>query len=80
EFKHGVFAILIVFLLFAPYTFSGARDLGGVVRDEEVYQIDYKGPETHSHLPPPKLGKGPYIHDQIGEMRATTHKVGGNGN
>ncbi|KAJ0978222.1 hypothetical protein J5N97_013696 [Dioscorea zingiberensis] len=25
------------------------------VSNEEVYQIDYRGPETHSALPPPEL-------------------------
>lgn len=34
--------------------------LGGsvVVVDEDVYEIDYKGPETHSSIPPPDHSRG----------------------
>ncbi|KAL9235891.1 hypothetical protein vseg_010622 [Gypsophila vaccaria] len=79
ELKHGVFAMLIVYVLVAPYTSSvRARELVEIVRNEDIYEIDYKGPETHSHLPPPKLGKGPFIHDQIGDARATTNNFQGN--
>ncbi|XP_019054189.1 PREDICTED: uncharacterized protein LOC109115044 [Nelumbo nucifera] len=31
--------------------------------DREVYEIDYRGPETHSYIPPPNQSRGrPFIH------------------
>ncbi|KMS96976.1 hypothetical protein BVRB_7g179830 isoform B [Beta vulgaris subsp. vulgaris] len=61
ELKYScVFAILIFYLLVTPYIFSAIRNLN----DEDVYEIDYRGPETHSRLPPPdRMKRGPpYIH------------------
>lgn len=26
--------------------------------DSEIYEIDYRGPETHTYIPPPKGSKG----------------------
>ncbi|XP_074312076.1 uncharacterized protein LOC141647685 [Silene latifolia] len=86
ELKHGIVALLIVYFFVAPYAFSvRARELAEVVSDEDVYEIDYRGPETHSHLPPPKkLGGAPYIHDQTVKFqkdgRLPANKFPRNGN
>ncbi|KAL4563618.1 hypothetical protein LXL04_027663 [Taraxacum kok-saghyz] len=42
--------VFILFLLLAVPAFSKEK-LGS-----EVYDIDYRGPETHSHRPPPNRG------------------------
>ncbi|XVE96741.1 hypothetical protein REPUB_Repub02eG0248800 [Reevesia pubescens] len=40
---------LLLLLLSIPYFSTGNLD----VSDKEVYEIDYRGPETHSSIPPP---------------------------
>lgn len=30
-------------------------------RGGDIFEIDYRGPETHSYIPPPDLNKGTYI-------------------
>ncbi|GLT55786.1 hypothetical protein SLA2020_288780 [Shorea laevis] len=60
ELKSSITTIFFLFLLLTavPYFSRGGSSL-----DLEVYQIDYRGPETHSATPPPNhsLGK-PLIH------------------
>ncbi|KAB2047158.1 hypothetical protein ERO13_A13G025100v2 [Gossypium hirsutum] len=41
--------LLLLLMLSMPYFFAGSFD----VADREVYEIDYRGPETHSSIPPP---------------------------
>ncbi|KAK8510725.1 hypothetical protein V6N13_024815 [Hibiscus sabdariffa] len=41
--------LLLLLLLFIPYFSTGSFD----VSEKEVYEIDYRGPETHSSIPPP---------------------------
>ncbi|GMI80988.1 hypothetical protein HRI_001768100 [Hibiscus trionum] len=41
--------LLLLLSLFIP-SFSTGRF---VVSEKEVYEIDYRGPETHSSIPPP---------------------------
>ncbi|CAO2824250.1 unnamed protein product [Amaranthus hypochondriacus] len=57
-------AFIFYLLLTSPYMFSGLRgEEMSNMNDEHVYEIDYRGPETHSHLPPPKtLDQKPHIH------------------
>ncbi|XP_021847389.1 uncharacterized protein [Spinacia oleracea] len=66
ELKYSmIFSILIFHLLLSPYTLSGGKEISKL-NDEDVYEIDYRGPETHSHLPPPKrLKRNPYIHHKV---------------
>ncbi|KAK7853835.1 uncharacterized protein LOC112030818 [Quercus suber] len=50
ELKSSTTTIFFLFLLFTvPYLSRGGSDR----LDLEVYQIDYRGPETHSSTPPP---------------------------
>ncbi|KAG8473731.1 hypothetical protein CXB51_035940 [Gossypium anomalum] len=44
-----VLLLLLLLMLSMPYIFAGSFD----VADREVYEIDYRGPETHSSIPPP---------------------------
>ncbi|XP_057984185.1 uncharacterized protein LOC131168621 isoform X2 [Malania oleifera] len=54
ELKHST--IIVIFLLFLPlqtcFSKAGGMDVAG-----EVYVIDYRGPETHSNIPPPSRGR-----------------------
>uniref|UniRef100_A0A3Q7IMB4 Uncharacterized protein n=1 Tax=Solanum lycopersicum TaxID=4081 RepID=A0A3Q7IMB4_SOLLC len=35
------------------------ESLGNIsIKDSEIYEIDYRGPETHTYIPPPKGSKG----------------------
>ncbi|PNX84500.1 hypothetical protein L195_g040561 [Trifolium pratense] len=47
--------IINCFLLFLIVTFSRG---GSETLDSEIYEIDYKGPETHSFVPPPDHSHG----------------------
>ncbi|GLT79333.1 hypothetical protein SLA2020_508250 [Shorea laevis] len=53
---------LLLLLLATPRISKGSSD----ALDTEVYQIDYRGPETHSSIPPPDHygGGRPFIHRQ----------------
>ncbi|KAG6692926.1 hypothetical protein I3843_10G128300 [Carya illinoinensis] len=62
ELKSRITPILFLFLLITvPYVSRGdSNEL-----DPEVYEIDYRGPETHSSVNPPhdrSHGKQPLIH------------------
>ncbi|KAI7753824.1 hypothetical protein M8C21_031978 [Ambrosia artemisiifolia] len=53
DLKNCLTTVCILFLLLAVPCFSKERP------NSEVYDIDYRGPETHSHRPPPnKTGSG----------------------
>lgn len=38
------------------FLLTGKMDLFKM--DSEIYEIDYRGPETHTYIPPPKGSKG----------------------
>ncbi|KAH7667631.1 hypothetical protein IHE45_12G072300 [Dioscorea alata] len=49
---------LVAISLLIVATFVLSKD--AVISDagnEEIYQIDYRGPETHSALPPPEISR-----------------------
>ncbi|XP_062117182.1 uncharacterized protein LOC133831038 isoform X2 [Humulus lupulus] len=57
------FTLIFILFLFAtlPYFSTGAI----VVDSHEIYEIDYRGPETHSSIPPPDHSNGkPRVHRQ----------------
>ncbi|XP_057512336.1 uncharacterized protein LOC130794438 [Actinidia eriantha] len=57
---------ILISLLIATPCFSAVSDI-----DAGIYDIDYRGPETHSYLPPPNRSGGKlYIHRE----RTTTHR------
>ncbi|XP_012464223.1 uncharacterized protein LOC105783364 [Gossypium raimondii] len=41
--------LLLLLMLSMPCFFAGSFD----VSDREIYEIDYRGPKTHSSIPPP---------------------------
>nr|BAB08373.1 unnamed protein product [Arabidopsis thaliana] len=65
---------LIIYLLIAVPCFAK----GSEQTDSEVYEIDYRGPETHNSRPPPETmhGKPPYIHHNTSAAGLGAH-VGG---
>ncbi|KAI3523000.1 hypothetical protein L2E82_05599 [Cichorium intybus] len=49
----------LLFLLFAMPAFSRGRlKLPTAKLNSEIYEIDYRGPETHSYKPPPNRSGG----------------------
>ncbi|CAA0400340.1 unnamed protein product [Arabidopsis thaliana] len=65
---------LIIYLLLVVPCFAK----GSEQTDSEVYEIDYRGPETHNSRPPPETmhGKPPYIHHNTSAAGLGAH-VGG---
>uniref|UniRef100_A0A2P2J9U2 Uncharacterized protein n=2 Tax=Rhizophora mucronata TaxID=61149 RepID=A0A2P2J9U2_RHIMU len=61
ELKSGITAVFLLSLFLAtPYPSKGRSS---DVADPEIYEIDYRGPQTHSKLPPPAHSRGwPRIH------------------
>ncbi|KAK9193043.1 hypothetical protein WN944_003739 [Citrus x changshan-huyou] len=80
ELKSSITTFFLLFLLFATPFCS----LGGLPElDSEVYEIDYRGPETHSSIPPPDHSHGrgkPVIRHESAvvppESKATGRKNG----
>ncbi|KAM3205306.1 hypothetical protein P3L10_028716 [Capsicum annuum] len=56
EMKTSFICIFLIVLLIAPFSSSGKMDLSKM--DSEIYEIDYRGPETHTYIPPPKGSRG----------------------
>ncbi|KAJ0087983.1 uncharacterized protein LOC116110881 [Pistacia vera] len=55
--------LLLVFLAQPRFSIGGSMEMGST-SESDVYEIDYKGPETHSSIPPPdhSYRKKPMIH------------------
>ncbi|XVF07946.1 hypothetical protein REPUB_Repub06bG0183000 [Reevesia pubescens] len=47
--------LLLLLLLSIPYFSTGSLVVSA---EKEVYEIDYRGPETHSSIPPPNHSHG----------------------
>ncbi|CBI32703.3 unnamed protein product, partial [Vitis vinifera] len=64
ELKSTTAAFFLLFLLLsAPYFSRGELDMSD--KNPEIYEIDYRGPETHSYIPPPNRSGGlPFIHGE----------------
>ncbi|PIA38613.1 hypothetical protein AQUCO_02700082v1 [Aquilegia coerulea] len=61
-----IVAFLVLITLTRP-TFSrvGPGDHAEDLDKEVVYEIDYRGPETHSFVPPPDRSNGsPFVHHE----------------
>ncbi|CAK7342980.1 unnamed protein product [Dovyalis caffra] len=71
-------AFLLFLLLVTPYISRGGSD----VADSEVYEIDYRGPETHSSVtPPPGHSHGrPWIHQDTVKTSHTPQGFRGGNN
>ncbi|CAA0842907.1 Unknown protein [Striga hermonthica] len=60
---------IILFLLIGPGFSRGT--LHGKNMNSEVYGIDYRGPETHTYLPPPnRAGERPINHHRASMVRS----------
>ncbi|CAA2987234.1 Hypothetical predicted protein [Olea europaea subsp. europaea] len=88
EMKALIICTLLLFpLLFTPCICRGKLD--AKTMDSEINVIDYRGPETHAHNPPPKRsGNHPKIQRQstvdrgksegeINKARKTGKKING---
>ncbi|XP_024028754.1 uncharacterized protein LOC21407167 [Morus notabilis] len=63
ELKSCFTTIFFLFLFAAPYFSRG--EYSDALDSNEVYEIDYRGPETHSSIPPPDHSHGkPWIHKE----------------
>ncbi|CAK9164805.1 unnamed protein product [Ilex paraguariensis] len=51
ELKSCVTTFFLIFLLALPCLSRGRLDVPNM--DSGIYDIDYRGPETHSFIPPP---------------------------
>ncbi|XP_068669467.1 uncharacterized protein [Aristolochia californica] len=71
EHRSGISFALLLLLLAPANCFTSTAHEGQVVTagliSGEMYEIDYRGPETHSYIPPPDFTAGfnskvPYTH------------------
>ncbi|XP_010253574.1 PREDICTED: uncharacterized protein LOC104594796 [Nelumbo nucifera] len=69
--------LLLLSILLARSNLSeGGSDATVTGLDREVYEIDYRGPETHSYNPPPKRSGGrPFIHHGSTNMHHPSYKL-----
>ncbi|KAJ0234887.1 Transmembrane protein [Hirschfeldia incana] len=67
--------ILLMYLLLVVSCFA----IGSENMDSNVYEIDYRGPETHNSRPPPETlhGKRPFIHHKTSAAGSAGGHVGG---
>ncbi|EYU38522.1 hypothetical protein MIMGU_mgv1a017200mg [Erythranthe guttata] len=73
--KASVIATLLVLLLLPGPGFSRGRSLHvkKMGSSDIIYEIDYRGPETHTYLPPPnRAGGRPGVHHKT--TTAARHK------
>ncbi|CAN4117031.1 unnamed protein product [Withania somnifera] len=59
ELKCTSFIVIFLLLLLVSPSFSsssGKMELSNV-DTSEIYEIDYRGPETHTNIPPPRGGR-----------------------
>ncbi|XP_073280156.1 uncharacterized protein [Primulina huaijiensis] len=54
EFKAILIGTLLLFIIVVAPSFSAGK-LQVKSKESDVYDIDYRGPETHTYLPPPNL-------------------------
>ncbi|KAL0728699.1 hypothetical protein Bca4012_024792 [Brassica carinata] len=73
--KSTVVILLTYLLLAAPcFALEGSENT-----NSDVYEIDYRGPETHNSRPPPETlhGKRPFIHHKTSAAGSAGAHVGG---
>ncbi|XP_050228902.1 uncharacterized protein LOC126678075 [Mercurialis annua] len=74
------FLFLLFLLLALPYISRGTND---EVVDSDIYDIDYRGPETHSSaMPPPHRHGRPFVNQQnvVSSQRSSSTRYGENDN
>ncbi|KAL7248164.1 hypothetical protein ACSBR2_002972 [Camellia fascicularis] len=65
EIKPSIITISLIFLITTPCFSKGELDVSKM--DSGVYDIDYRGPETHSYIPPPNRSRHnhkPFVHGE----------------
>ncbi|XP_043693349.1 uncharacterized protein LOC122643836 [Telopea speciosissima] len=70
ELKPSIITLLFLFFILSlPNSSQGLVTVGpnSAILESEIYEIDYRGPETHSNVPPPDRsglgGRGrPFVH------------------
>lgn len=59
---------LLIFLILAPSFSAGKLQVDSM--ESDVYYIDYRGPETHTYLPPPnRAGDQPSVDRKVSLAR-----------
>nr|VDC84583.1 unnamed protein product [Brassica rapa] len=71
----SIVVILLTYLLLVAPCFA----IGSENTNSDVYEIDYRGPETHNSRPPPETlhGKRPFIHHKTSAAGSAGAHVGG---
>ncbi|XP_048604481.1 uncharacterized protein LOC106424074 isoform X5 [Brassica napus] len=74
----SIVVILLTYLLLVAPCFA----IGSENTNSDVYEIDYRGPETHNSRPPPETlhGKRPFIHHKTSAAGSAGAHVGGQKN
>ncbi|KAL7596453.1 uncharacterized protein LOC111893118 [Lactuca sativa] len=79
DLKNRFTTVFLLFLLFAMPAFSRGRLKLPIAKvNSEIYEIDYRGPETHSYMPPPNesggvnTNGGPMKHHKASHSRSKT--------
>ncbi|KAF8118920.1 hypothetical protein N665_0002s0221 [Sinapis alba] len=74
--KSTVVILLMYLLLLVVPCFVA---IGSEKTDSEVYEIDYRGPETHNSRPSPETShsKPPFIHHKTSAAGSASGHVGG---
>lgn len=77
--KSIVVILLTYLLLVAPCFAIGSTFKYTENTNSDVYEIDYRGPETHNSRPPPETlhGKRPFIHHKTSAAGSAGAHVGG---
>ncbi|OVA18123.1 hypothetical protein BVC80_1835g536 [Macleaya cordata] len=67
------FLSVLLLVLTRPTLSQGRSDAMDLMNNNDMYEIDYRGPETHSHVPPPyRSGDSPFIHHKTTVMASSS--------
>ncbi|KAF8397651.1 hypothetical protein HHK36_016571 [Tetracentron sinense] len=71
------FVLFLLLLLAWPNISLGGPDAADL--NSDIYEIDYRGPETHSYVPPPnRSGRKPPLHSESVVARPKSKVAGAN--
>ncbi|CAF2118263.1 unnamed protein product [Brassica rapa] len=70
---------VVIFLMYLLFVVPCFVAIASENTDSEVYEIDYRGPETHNSRPSPETshGKPPFIHHKTSAAGSASAYVGG---
>ncbi|KAK6126032.1 hypothetical protein DH2020_040146 [Rehmannia glutinosa] len=76
ELKASLIGTLLLFLLLLTVPGFSRGTLHVKIMGSEIYDIDYRGPETHTYIPPPnRAGDRPRIHHQTSMARRKSKRI-----